>query len=142
MWLGKSVLSRARTSQKKQLESLSVSSMTSQKKSTHNYCLYCTNVNDQKYFLPKICGRLFISLTYQTNFTQTFILQLKRNHNNPNNQNTKNQNPKKDESLMITFLSHFTNKLQTKYTKPSTLTKTQRHIIESGKHIQTTQPVI
>lgn len=49
---------------------------------------------------------------------------------------------KKDESLMITFLSHFTNKLQTKYTKPSTLTKTQRHIIESGKHIQTTQPVI
>ena len=59
-------------------------------KSTHNYRLYCTNVNDRKYFLPKICGRLFIFLTYQTNFTQTFILQLKRNHNNPNNQNNKN----------------------------------------------------
>lgn len=90
MWLGKFVLSRTQTSHTKQLESLSVSSMTSQKKSTHNYCLYYTNVNDQKYFLPKICGCLFISLIYQTNFTRTFNLQLKRNHNNPNNQNNKN----------------------------------------------------
>ncbi|KAH0884872.1 hypothetical protein HID58_060968, partial [Brassica napus] len=56
MWLGKSVLSRDLTSPKKQLESLSVSSLIRKKQSTHN-SLYIT---------------------------------LKRNHNNPNNQNTKN----------------------------------------------------
>ena len=36
MWMGKSVLSRALTSPKKQFESLSVSSLTSKKQSTHN----------------------------------------------------------------------------------------------------------
>ena len=36
MWLGKSVLSRALTSPKKQLESLSVSSLIRKKQSTHN----------------------------------------------------------------------------------------------------------
>ena len=44
--------------------------------------------------------------------------------------------------IISLFLSNLTNKLQTKYTKPNTLTKTQRYIIESGKQIQTTQPVI
>ena len=78
MWLDKSVMSRALTSPKKQLETLSVSSLIRKKQSTHNsflyYCLYCAKINKQKYFLPKICGRLFISLTYQSNFTQIFIL--------------------------------------------------------------------
>ena len=41
MWLGKSVMPRALTSPKKQLESLSVSSLIRKKQSTHNF-LYIT----------------------------------------------------------------------------------------------------
>ena len=41
MWLGKSVLSRALTSKKEKLESLSVSSLIRKQQSTHNY-LYIT----------------------------------------------------------------------------------------------------
>ncbi|KAH0903575.1 hypothetical protein HID58_043078 [Brassica napus] len=37
MWLGKSVLSKAMTLAKKQLESLSVSSLIRKKQSTHNF---------------------------------------------------------------------------------------------------------
>ncbi|KAG5407838.1 hypothetical protein IGI04_013957 [Brassica rapa subsp. trilocularis] len=50
----------ALTLARKQLESLSVSSLIRKKQSPHNsllyYNLYCANINNQKYFLPKFCG--------------------------------------------------------------------------------------
>jgi len=91
-----------------------------------------------------ICGRLFISLTYQINFTQTFILQLKRNHNNQTIKTPKTRIPKKDESLMITsfFCLILQINFKTNISNQSPQLKLNDTYIESAKKIQTTWPTI
>ncbi|WZZ40189.1 hypothetical protein YC2023_036448 [Brassica napus] len=64
MWLGKSVMSSALTSPKKQLESLSVSSLIRKKQSTHNF-LYVTSK------LRTLINKRFLFTYYPSNKRKT-----------------------------------------------------------------------
>ena len=134
MWLGKSVLSRALTSPKKQLESLSVSSLIRKKQSTHNslyiiiYIVLTSIIKN--IFYPKYVVVYLSPLLIKLILHKPLFDSLKETTTTQTIKTPKTRIPKKDESLMITsfFLSNLRNKLQNKYIKPITSTKTQRHI--------------
>ena len=134
MWLGKSVLSRALTLPKKQLESLSVSSLIRKKQSTHNslyiiiYIVLTSIIKNISY--PKYVVVYLSPLLIKLILHKPLFDSLKETTTTQTIKTPKTRIPKKDESLMITsfFLSNLRNKLQNKYIKPITSTKTQRHI--------------
>ena len=133
MWLGKSVLSRALASAKKQLESLYVSSFIRKKQSTHNP-FYITvyivlksiikNISYPRYvvaYLSLLLIKLILHKTLFYSLRETTTIQTIKT--------PKTRIPKRRIiNVHLSFLSNFTNKLQNKYTKPITSTKTQRHI--------------
>ena len=133
MWLGKSVLSKALTLAKKQLESLSVSSLICKKQSTHNslyiiiYIVLTSIIKKISYlrfvvvYLSPLIINLIIHKSLFYNLKETTITQTIK-HQKLESQKRRIINDH------LSFLSNLRNKLQNKYTKPITSTKTQRHI--------------
>ena len=144
MWLGKSVLFRALTSPKKQLESLSVSSLIRKKQSTHNFLyiiIYIVltsiikNISYPNYVVVYLSPLLIKLILHKPLF-----YSLKETTTTQTIKTPKTRIPKKDESLMTTSLFCLILEInfKTNISNQSPQLKLNDTYIESAKQIQTT----